>query len=99
MSDRQRWFAKAWSIWGDRGKPDVPPAPAGIATPTAIATGGGVIGAGMLSDPVGLSSTLVSLKGNTGQLLAGVNLSGLIVPALILAAFLAAAWFLGRKNV
>ena len=25
MADRQEWFAKAWGIWGDKGKPDVPP--------------------------------------------------------------------------
>lgn len=25
MDSRQEWFAKAWSIWGDRGKPDTTP--------------------------------------------------------------------------
>lgn len=24
IADRQRWFAKAWGIWGDKGKPDRP---------------------------------------------------------------------------
>ena len=62
--------------------------------------GGGVIGAGILSDPVGLTSTLVSVKGNAVQLMpAGINLSSILVPILILAAFGAAAWFLGRKDV
>lgn len=66
------------------------------ATGTAIA-GGGVIGAGILSDPVGLTSTLVSVKGNAVQLVPAGGLSMWIVPIMILAAFGAAAWFLGRK--
>lgn len=70
-----------------------------------IGTGGasaaGILGPEVIKsiDPVGLSSTLLTVKGNTGQLLAGVNLSGMIVPVLILAAFVAAAWIWGRKNV
>lgn len=24
MQDRQEWFARAWAIWGEKGKPDVP---------------------------------------------------------------------------
>ena len=69
--------------------------------PLMVAGGvsGGTLGMGFLADPVGMSSAAVAVKGNAGQLLAGVALSKLIVPALILAAFLAAAWFLGRKNV
>lgn len=27
MDSRQEWFAKAWAIWGDKGKPDVPKEP------------------------------------------------------------------------
>ena len=62
--------------------------------------GGGVIGAGILSDPVGLTSTFVSVKANAVQIMpAGLTLSSILVPILILAAFGAAAWFLGRKNV
>ena len=60
-------------------------------------TGGGIFGAGILSDPVGLTSTLVSVKGNAVQLVPAGGLSMWIVPILILAAFGAAAWFLGRK--
>lgn len=26
MASRQKWFAKAWGIWGEKGKPDTPPA-------------------------------------------------------------------------
>lgn len=26
ISERQEWFAKAWSIWGDKGRPDTKPA-------------------------------------------------------------------------
>lgn len=31
MASRQEWFAKAWAIWGDKGKPDVPAEPMGLA--------------------------------------------------------------------
>jgi predicted chitinase len=99
MADRQRWFAKAWSIWGDKGAADVPVDKPGVAVPAAVATGGGVIGAGILTDPVGLTSTLVAVKGNAVQLLpAGLSLTGLLVPILVLLAFCGAAWLLGRKQ-
>lgn len=87
MADRQRWFAKAWSIWGEKGKPDVPAEPVNVTTPTAVAGGAGILGGGaILADLVGLSSTLVAVKGNGQQLLSGVDLTTWAVPVLILAA-------------
>lgn len=48
MQSRQEWFAKAWAIWGDKGKADVPAAEpmtaketlAKVAAPAAASTGG-----------------------------------------------------------
>ena len=76
----------------------------GMSTKEKVIYGtGGTMVAGMaeraINDPTGTMTTLASMQAPAGQLLAGVNLSGLIVPLLILAAFVAAAWFLGRKNV
>jgi putative chitinase len=86
MTDRQKWFAKAWSIWGDKGKPDFPADPVNVTAPTAVAGGAGILGgSALLADPVGLTSTLVAVKGNTGQLLSGVDLTSFGVPLLILA--------------
>lgn len=45
MTSRQEWFAKAWGIWGDKGKPDrvkTPISPAKVAT-VGTAAGGGVV--------------------------------------------------------
>lgn len=75
------------------------PAMSPAAKAGAAATGTGIIGAGMLADPVGLTSTLVAVKGNAGQLLADLPIGKMVIPVLILVAFLTAAWYLGRKNV
>ena len=48
MTSRQEWFAKAWSIWGGKGKPDAPAEPppttakilATSSTPAAVGAGG-----------------------------------------------------------
>jgi putative chitinase len=37
MSDRRAWFAKAWSIWGGKGKPDTAPEAPSSAKPMALA--------------------------------------------------------------
>lgn len=46
MSDRRAWFAKAWGVWGGKGKPDTEPAPppsntkvAGVGTGAGLGTG------------------------------------------------------------
>lgn len=67
---------------------------------TTIAVGGG-LGLGTLvtaaADPAGTVSTAVAVKTGVGQLLAGVDLSSIGVPLLILAAAVGAAVLLGRK--
>lgn len=72
----------------------------GMSTGEKATVGGGIgaatIGAGMLSDPVGLTSTLVAVKGNTGQLLSGVSLMDL-APVAIIAVLIGAIWLFARK--
>jgi putative chitinase len=95
MDDRKRWFAKAWSIWGEKGKPDVPPPEPPAVSPGAAAVGGtGLIGGGaLLTDPAGVTSTAVAVKANAGQLLSGVDLITWGVPVLIVAGVLAFLWW------
>lgn len=48
MADRRAWFAKAWGVWGDKGKPDSEPlSPISKKVVTTISTvaGGAVVGA------------------------------------------------------
>jgi hypothetical protein len=45
--------------------------------------GAGAIGAGFLADPVGLTSTLVAVKGNGQQLFAGVDIAMWSVPVIL----------------
>lgn len=100
MADRQRWFARAWSIWGDKGKPDVPAEP-GMSTTgkvmVASGTGATGVGVGFMADPVGAISTANAVKSGAGQLLSGVDFTTWAVPVVILALFCAAAWIFGRK--
>lgn len=87
----------------EEAEPD--PMPQSVEPPTMTAgekatVGGGIgaatIGAGMLTDPVGLTSTLVAVKGNTGQLLSGVSLMDL-APVAIIAVLIGAIWLFARK--
>ena len=99
MDDRKRWFAKAWSIWGEKGKPDVPPPEPPAVSPGAAAVGGtGLIGGGaLLADPAGVTSTAVAVKANAGQLLSGVDLVTWGVPLVIGVAVLAFIWWARRS--
>lgn len=63
-------------------------------TAAGVLTGGGVL----LSDPAGLTSTLVAVKSNAGQLLTGVSLTGLLVPLVILAAVLGVIWYARQQH-
>jgi predicted chitinase len=42
LDARKAAFARAWSIWGEKGRPDTVPASPSVVTPTVVATGGGV---------------------------------------------------------
>jgi predicted chitinase len=42
LDARKAAFAKAWSIWGDKGRPDTVPDKPSLVTPTAVATTGAV---------------------------------------------------------
>lgn len=60
-------------------------------------SGLGIGGAAYLADPVGLTSSLVAVRGNTGQLFAGVDLTTWGVPVLILAVAIGALLYLRRS--
>lgn len=59
----------------------------------AAAMGGTALGGAMMADPVGLTSTLVAVKGNAGQLLAGVDLALWSVPLVLGLALVAFIWW------
>ena len=72
MASRQEWFAKAWGIWGEKGKPDTPPAEP-MTTGQAVAKGrdarcGGEHGCGN-ADPEparSLASRRLEISSDTG---------------------------------
>lgn len=43
MKGREEWFAKAWGIWGSKGKPDAPKEPISAAKIGAAATGAATV--------------------------------------------------------
>jgi len=85
------------SQFGAKPGPETTPAsnvpavePPVVSTPTAVAGGAGVLGGGaLLADPVGLTSTLVAVKGNGQQLLSGVDIAMWSVPIVLGAALIA----------
>lgn len=106
MTDRQRWFAKAWGIWGDRGKPDVPNDDGMTIKQKVLVAGGtvGTVGAAKaaekaLEDPVGALNTLAAMQGPAVQLMpsGGITLQlvGLAIIGAGLIAFL--IWANKRK--
>jgi len=66
-------------------------------TAPVVATGGILTGGTLLADPVGLTSTLVAVKGNSAQLLSGVSLTTWLVPILIILLALGALYLASRK--
>ena len=110
MADRQKWFAKAWGIWGDKGKPDVPndegmTIKQKIGVVVGVPTGAVVVKVGekaldaAITDPIGSLNYVSSAQVPVTKILSGITLTGMVVPILIMAAFVAAAFFMGRKNV
>lgn len=93
MSDRQRWFAKAWGIWGDKGMPDVPNddgmtirQKVGV----GLALGGATVGERVVSDPVGSLNYVAAIKTSAAPLLpSGLSLGVWLVPLLIGGALIA----------
>lgn len=70
MASRQEWFAKAWSIWGDKGKPDTPAAePMTVKAATAkVGAPAAVVGASatpLIQAPPDLSSLTAWQKATT----------------------------------
>tara|TARA_R110000868_G_scaffold340674_1_gene601357 strand:- start:3381 stop:4247 length:867 start_codon:yes stop_codon:yes gene_type:complete len=70
--------------------------PTSVVAPVA-ATGGVLTGGAILTDPVGITSQLVAVKGNAGQLFQGVSLTTWLVPILILLLAAGALYLASRK--
>ncbi len=60
MKNREQWFAKAWAIWGVKGKPDLEKTPMAESTKVSIATVGATGGAALLSGPPAAVTETVS---------------------------------------
>lgn len=84
------------------GAPDMPQGidPPGMssADKTMVATTSGVgLGSLALADPVGLTSSLVAVKGNGAALFAGVNLGAWLVPIVLAAIVIGVLVWLNRR--
>lgn len=87
----------------ETGAPDMPqsvePPKTPLFTPTNVGGGiGGGLGLSFLSDPVGMSSTAVSLKSNAGQLLSGVSIGTWSVPIILGAGLVAFLVWINRRS-
>lgn len=51
MDERQKWFAKAWAIWGGKGKPDVAKNRMAPSTKVGLGITGGTGGTAVVSNP------------------------------------------------
>jgi putative chitinase len=51
MKEREQWFAKAWGIWGDKGKPDVEKNKMAASTKVGLGVTGGTAGTAVVSSP------------------------------------------------
>lgn len=68
-------------------------------TGTIVATTGGIgVGGALLADPVGLTSQLVAVKGNAGQLVSGLNIAVWSVPIVLGAALVAFLVWINRRQ-
>jgi lysozyme len=81
--------------------PQQPDAPAQFPdqkTGAIVATTGGLgVGGALLADPVGLTSSLVAVKGNAGQLLSGLNIAVWSVPIVLGALAVGVLVWLNRR--
>jgi putative chitinase len=98
MTDRQAWFAKAWAIWGEKGKADVPAGKPMTVAETAIKVAAPVVAAAEVARqaapvvapvPQALTDTLLNLSSwqafgtSTQVLLTKQMLPPLAVAALV----------------
>jgi putative chitinase len=62
MEEREQWFAKAWGIWGDKGRPDVKTNKMAPSTKVGLGVTGATSGTAVVSNPPPvLTETLASV--------------------------------------
>jgi hypothetical protein len=97
MADRQAWFAKAWAVWGGKGKPDKPVEAPSMAKPAAVATTAAATLASIPNVPQSWVDNIASLSAwqSAGEKVAGFAKAGLGNPLMagILALVVAGIWF------
>lgn len=97
MSDRQAWFAKAWGVWGGKGKPDIVAPPPTATKPIVVATTTVTTLAAIPNVPQSWLDTISSagVWQTAGEKIAGFGKAAIGNPtlALALAAVIAALWF------
>ncbi len=96
MSDRQAWFAKAWSVWGGKGKPDTVPEKPSTAKPLVVA---GSMASGIAAIPQVPQSWLDTISSVGAWQAAGDKMAGFAkaavgnpLLALAVVAVIAAVW-------
>ena len=94
MADRQIWFAKAWSVWGGKGRPDTVAEAPSATKPAMVATATATTIAAIPSVPQGWLDAITSVS---AWQVAGEKVAGFVKAAAgsPLAAFLVAAVVLG----
>ena len=97
MNNRQAWFAKAWSVWGGKGKPDKAPETPGVTKPVMAAAGTAGAAVGIPNVPASWLEAIASVTTwqTVGEKVAGFAKAAIASPlaALLLALVVLAIWF------
>lgn len=97
MADRQAWFAKAWSVWGGKGKPDTVDPPQTATKPIVVATTAASTLAAIPQVPQSWLDTIATTGAwqTAGEKVAGFGKAAVSNPvlAVAVAAVIAGLWF------
>lgn len=94
MKEREQWFAKAWGIWGDKGKPDVEKNVMATSTKVGLGITGGTGGTAVVSNPPPLVTETVANIGawqSIGKTVSGMATVAMAYPMLSVSVFAVAA--------
>lgn len=97
MSERQAWFAKAWSVWGGKGKPDTVDTPQTATKPIVVATTAASTLAAIPQVPQSWLDTISSVGAwqTAGDKVSGFGKAAVSNPvlAVAIAGVIAGLWF------
>ncbi len=94
MKEREQWFAKAWAIWGGKGKPDVEKNRMAASTKVGLGVTGGTAGTAVVSAPPAAVTDTVSNVGawqSIGKTVAAMGSGIAAYPLMSAAVFVVAA--------